>query len=259
MRNILFAIVVSAAGLGHAGTILGLDDANLYRIDTTTGVATVVASLAGHGTGDANALAYDAAKGMAYYQRGGSLWSVDLTSGAFAQTGYTVGDVASATFANGEYVYGTASSLMAVDFSGTNPLTLGTYNKGWNFGDVATSGNLLYGSSGSSTFRVDLGTGVYTALGSTGHSLQLGFSGSTLYGVANGNAGAPAGEIYTIDLGTGTQSDTGIVARYNGTALSIRDAASYPGVGGVQATPEPSALAAVAVGALGLLRRRKKA
>ncbi len=252
MRKTLLAIVVSATGLAHAGTLLGLDNDNLYRIDTATGVSTVAASLAGHGTGDANALAYDAAKGVAYFQRGGNLWSVDLASGAFAQTAYSIGDAAAATFVNGEYVYGTSTALMAVDFTGASPLTLGTFNKGWSFGDLASTGSLVYGSSGSSTFRVDLSTDAYTTLNGAGHSLQLGFVGSTLYGVANGNAGVGAGELYTVDLSTGVQTDTGVVARYNGTALAIRDAAT------VQATPEPSAFAALGVGVFGLLRRRKR-
>ena len=188
----------------------------------------MAASLTGHGTGDANALAYDGAKNVAYFERNGNLWSVDLTSGAFTQTGTAVGDVAAATFVNGEYVYGTGSALMAVDFSGKGPVTLGAFDKGWSFGDIATVGSTLYGSSGSSTFRVDLGTNaVHRPAASAGHSLQLGFVGSTLYGIANGNAGEPTGEIFTVDLTSGAQTDTGLVARYGGSALAIRDAATY--------------------------------
>lgn len=252
MRSILLPLVASAAALSHAGTLLGLDDSAIYRIDAKTGVSTVAASLTGHGTGDANALAYDAATGTAYFQRNSALWSVNLTSGAFAQTGYTVGDIADATFSNGQYVYGTGSALMAVDFTKKSPVTLGTYNKGWSFGDIATTADgTLYGSAERSTFRIDK-NGAYTALNSAGHNLQLGFVGTSLYGIANGNDTYAKGAIYTVDLGTGVQTDTGVVARLNGSALAIRDAATY------QAVPEPAPIAALAIGAVGLLRRRRR-
>lgn len=252
MRTLFLPLVASVAALGHAGTLLGLDDSAIYRIDAATGAATVAASLAGHGTGDANALAYDATTNTAYFQRNSALWSVSLTSGAFAQTGYTVGDIAAATFSNGKYVYGTGSALMAVDFTKKSPVTLGTYNKGWSFGDIATAADgTLYGSAARSTFRIE-GNGAYTALNGAGHNLQLGFVGSSLYGIANGNDTYAKGAIYTVDLGTGLQTNTGVVARLGGSALAIRDAATY------QAVPEPAPIAALAVGAIGLLRRRRK-
>lgn len=261
MRIAIVASLALSAALANAGTLLGIDNNGIYRIDTTTGVSTLAASMAGHGTGDTNGLAYNAATNTAYFQRNSKLWSVNLTSGLFTQTAYNIGDAASATFYNGAYYYGTGAQIKKVDFVAAAPSVVKTFAKSYGYGDIATDASgKVYGSSDGTIYRADLATAgnALTTLSTSGKQLQLGFLGSVLYGVATGNAGYGTGALYTVDTTTGVQSRVmngglGVTATYNGQALAIRDAAS------VQAVPEPGIWAALGLGAFGLLKRRKRA
>ena len=256
VRSTFAAVLALAAVAAHAapftGSVLGIDNSKLYAIDLATGLATGLESLAGHGVGDVNALAYDPSTKSAYFQRDGDLWSVDLLSHAFAKTAVTIGGVDDATFYNGAYYFATGSALKRVDLATKSVSTVETYDKGWSFGDIATSGAMLYGSSGSSLFSIDMGTKAYAPISTHGKQLQLGFVGTDLYGIANGNASDPAGTIYGIDTATGALA-TGSQRVHDASGyLAIRDAATLNPV------PEPSAFAAVGVGVLGLLRRRNR-
>ena len=260
MRNTLILASLALAAASQAGTVLGIDNSRLYAIDTTSGVATSLADLGG--TGDANALAYDAAKNIAYYGRENALWSIDLNAAdrVAVKSAHAIGDVAAATFYGGEYLFGTASQLKKVSLSSANPSVsvVQTYGKDWSFGDIATKGDTLYGIAGNSLFTLDLASAntAYASLSNGAKNLQLGFVGDTLFGISTGNSGAPMGAIYTVSTvatATNPLTNTGVVATYNGSALAIRDAATY------QAVPEPAPFAALGVGALGLLRRRRKA
>jgi hypothetical protein len=252
MRITAIALLAAVAAASHAGTVLGIDNNAIYKIDVATGNATVAASLTGHGSGDTNALAYNPSSNTAYFQRNNDLWQVNLGTGTFTKTGFNVGDAADATFYNGAYYYGTSSALKKVDFVANTNSTFQTYNKGWGFGDIATSPTgKLYGSSGSSMFTIDMATKAYASLATGDKQLQLAFVGNGLCGIGTGNAGTATGALYSINLATGAQSGLGVVAKYNGSALAIRDAATY------QAVPEPTSMAALGVGALGILKRRR--
>jgi len=256
MRIAIVASLALSAAFANAGTLLGIDNNGIYKINTATGASTLAASMAGHGTGDTNGLAYNQSTNTAYFQRNSKLWSVNLGTGTFTQTSYTIGDAASATFYNGAYYYGTGNLIKKVDFVGASPSTVKTFSKSFGYGDIATTAaGMMYGSSDGTIFRSDL-TAVgnsYTSLNTSGKQLQLGFIGGSLYGIATGNAGSTTGGLYSINTLTGVQTALGVTAMYNGHALAIRDAA------GMQAVPEPTTIAALGLGALGLLKRRRKA
>lgn len=169
-------------------------------------------------------------------------------------------------------------------------------------GNVLTSlefvGSTLYAGltteGGGPTFlsTVDTSTGVVSVVGSTGFGSPFGglaYDGSTMYGIS---AGGSAGELFTVDLGTGAATSVGLVtvggASVGTTALEFGDDGvlyalpnvSDPiaghllsvdpatadaidlgdtGLDGLVAltTPEPSTLALLAVvGLLGCARRR---
>lgn len=258
MRIPLLLVALSAAAASQAGSILGIDDARIYKIDVATGLATSVGSLAGTGSAQANALAYSAANDTAYFQRGGKLWGMNVATGAITDQRVAVGATAAATFYGGAYYFmGQGDGkLSKVDLAAGTSTLVKDFTNDWSFGDVATdAAGKLYGSSGGSVFSIDLAAPTLSVLSEStrGVQTQLGFVGATLYGIATGNAaGGAKGQIFTFNGSVGMVA-TGTTARFNGGALGINDAATYNPV------PEPASMAALALGALGILRRRKRA
>ena len=265
----LFALA-SLALAANAGTILGIDANSLYTVDTTTGNASVLTGLGTLGAGGrgANGLAYDPITNTAFYQRDDSLYYYRVGTGTFGGGGLSmVGQqVASGAFYNGAYYYvGNTSTLFRV---AVTPFQQGftfsrsvvtTLNNSGAYGDIAINAQgLLFGSASGNFFSVDLANNnQQTLLSSSSRQTQLAYDGGQLFAVATGGAtsdglNTPTGTFYTV-TSTGAFTATGAVARLNGTALALNDTSSF------QAVPEPSAFAALSLGAVALLKRRKRA
>lgn len=255
LRSVSLLALTAAAYSAHAGAILGIDNSRIYSIDLSSGVAISVGSLTGSGTGQANALAYDGTTNTAYFQRNNLLYGLNLSTQVLTSTGLTIGNTAAATFFGGSYYYMSSSGtrFFRVDLTQASLSTVlvNDFTQSYGFGDIATDASgTVFGSSGSTVFSfVNSSPYPLTVLSNQGVQSQLGFSGGTLYGIATGNAGNGTGNIYRFQGASGMVS-TGLVATYNGSALSINDAASI--------TTVPAPLAALPF-ALMALRRRKRA
>lgn len=257
MRNFLVVSLAAVAAAAHAGTLLGIDNSKLYKIDSTSGVATAVGNLLGSGA--SNGLAYDPATDRAVYQRNGKLYAMNVTTGASTNLNTTIFQTSAAAWYKGAYYYmgDGDGKLYKMSFSGGLP-TVSTlvkdFDNKWWFGDIAISSKgILYGSSGTSVFSIDLTQPTLTVTNISSHGVQsqVGLIGNTLYGIATGNApGGTAGQMFTLS-GLGAVP-TGTIAKYNGVALKLQDAAS------VQAVPEPATIGILAAGGMGLIRRRRK-
>jgi hypothetical protein len=78
--------------------------------------------------------------------------------------------------------------------------------------DVLYAGLTTEGGGPTYLSTVDLGSGVVGVVGPTGFGSPFGglaYFGSTMYGIS---AGGSAGELFTVDLGTGTATSVGLVS-----------------------------------------------
>lgn len=256
--------ILSVAALGtlavasaHAGFVYGLStglDSGIFKIDTASGASTRVHTLSHAGAAnnrDTNALAFDAATGNFYYRSSeGKLYR--RNSSGETLVGTLSKKATSATFSNGAYYYieeGT-KNLRKVNVATFSDSVLGVPNglKAAGYGDIAsTTGGTFYGASDQGFYKSSLtNLGATTTYGTHNPgNLQLGFYGSALYGIGTDND-----KIYSMNLATG--QSTYLSGLQNANRMFITDAAS------AEAVPEPASLAALALGAGALLRRRRK-
>lgn len=259
-RLIIVALAVAVAGSANAGWVYGINDAanggGIYRINMLTGQSSLVTATSG---GQPNGLASDLAGGNLYWGAGSGNRTLRRYSIAgnttTVLTGSLAKNTASGAWYNGSYYYvaeGTRE-LRRVNITG-NAITgesvlLNPSESGWGFGDIdITADGKVYGSTTNNVFwQADLGNlaAGYTILSTThGDRLQLGFFGSTLYGV-----GSDDDRLFSVALANGART---LTSTLTDRSLRITDAAAAP-------VPEPGTIAALGLGAMALLRRRKKA
>jgi len=243
-----------ASSLVHADFVYGLNGSGakgIYRIDTNTGVTTLVAatpSLTVGGSGG-NGLAYDAANSAFYYVRqSGStkffmrnVGGTETTLGAITAPGV----VYSGTFYNGHYWAvrnGSANTVLRLTPAGAGftqailPLGLPANS---SFGDIAsTATGLTYASCTSGFFSFNLNAlgPPATVITPAPANYQIAFGNTGLFGVSGSN-------IYSVNTATGVRTFTASA----GAGLNFNDLASIPA---------PGTLALLGLAGLGARRRR---
>jgi hypothetical protein len=255
----------SAHFYGINGTAQG---GGVYQIDTSTGVAQLAFPTLKH-LGETNGLAWDGGDWFYYIVGTNTLVAYDAVNVTTTVLGPLKGRVSSATFYNGAYYYyqDRSKSIWKQVVTGA---TLGALSKkpvtnggSYQFGDIAAASNgewvgtpqgglLIYGSN------IDAPVETQTALAGPAGALtglQSAFAADgNFYGVRSDMLN---GTIYSIDIATATAVAGAAVSSPFGN-LRIRDAAGAAPLG-IVPVPEPASMTAMALGALALLRRRRKA
>ena len=253
--------VLSAVG-ANAQMIFGLNDGQvkvhdvyggIYEINAATGAASFYLSTpALNNTGQGNGLAYDLAGTFYYVDAANFLYRRNNAGETnLGKLSHTAND---ASFRNGKYIYVSGGKLYTAAISGntftetstTIPFGFGTGLDGAGYGDIAfdLTGDNLYGASDKGLYRYNLSSNAVTVLNASSGNLQLGFSGSQLYGIAT-----DTDKVYNINTTSGALT---LASTLTPSAIRITDAAS--------AVPEPGAIALVAglaIPGAAFLRRRK--
>lgn len=253
-------------GLAQGQLIVGNDQsgtATIYNVDVSTGVATPIYS---SGTSEAKpwGMAYDAATNTLYWNNGGTLYSspfgANLTPTTLGSMSYQGGSVnfVGLGFNNGKLL-GTRNisteGVYEIDPVTLEATLLGTYPSTFDFGGVDFDAGNLYGLSdatgggqGRGLYSLVLGTGdpVFHAPYPAGETDidGLAVSGGLAYYVTDGPNTTQA-NFYVFDVGSGQQVGT-LPSPFTGSGTF--SAAAF--------VPEPATLGLLALGALGLLRRR---
>jgi hypothetical protein len=268
----LFAIGLMLAGARSASADMiayGVSSGgSVFAIDAT---AHTSASIANTGLGaNVNGVAIDpttGAGGTLLYSNtssAGSLYAFDLAS--HIQTAFTYasgvtalpGSISDGAFNAGSFYYieNSSKTLVKVSLNETTHKITGFTTSAINgaptlsFGDIAISGNTLYGSSAAGIFSVDLTTDAYTLIKATSTLYQIAINAPSLGG---GLLATSAGAWSTID------TTTGVATGISGFTTPVMNDLSDTLVSGV-AVPEPSGLALSLIGtacAIGYCSRRR--
>jgi hypothetical protein len=155
-------VVLTDIAFSPTGAFYGLDFSNLYGINTSTDVATLVGSLGG-GISTANALVFSPS-GTLYTADASNLYTVNPLTGLATKVGPTGfasgGDLA---FVNGKLYLATNSGQLVTLNTSTGAGTLvGSFGVANVFG-LATPDNVnLYAVAGENLYTVNLTTGAAT-------------------------------------------------------------------------------------------------
>ena len=214
--------VPSFGGLAYNnGTLYGITQEDLYTIDPTTALPTLIAPLGGIGYYFEGALAFDASgtlwmAGYPYYGSVSAIYTVDTGTGAVTFVTNVAGkvDVNGIAFRSDGTLVGidrATDTLFSIDlttFAVTDIATFGLGGIGSTSG-LAAMGDIGYMATGyqlgtNSLYEVDLLTGSTSLIGSFGFTT----SGIGMAGLANTSAPVPEPVEVEIDIKPGSDPNS---------------------------------------------------
>ena len=140
--------------------------ANIGTIDTTTGVATIVGPT---GHGGTFGVAQDPTTNILYASFGSSIGTVNKTTGAVTTIGDTTYAIYGITFDSSGQMWAVAVSggaLYKVNKATAAATVVGTAGGGFAWMDIGFNGSTLYGVSGDTLYTINTTTGAATAVAS---------------------------------------------------------------------------------------------
>ena len=252
IRTALGLVGLGVFGIASAGTLWGTDtSSNLYLVDTTTAVATLVGN---HGL-FLESLAYDDSTGSLYgADDSGSLYSLNTSTAAATLIGNTgLGNIEGMDFAAPGLLYGfdftSQPNLYSLDLSTAAPTffiqsdTVTGAVRTFCFNPAVDRALMATDQPSFQTLQSMAPNGATTAIGSLGGDGIYGmdFVGNDLFGLGGG------GELWRIDASTGGK----VLVGNTGSNFWLGAAAINP-------VPEPATIAAIGLGLAALARRRRK-
>lgn len=244
---LLSAAVAKADNMAFMGTVNG----SFGVLDLNTGTFTLDGNsgLTLAGMAVANGMLY----GSSYHISGsGTLYTINPANGAVTAVGSSTVDIDDfGSTTSGLFVVGTNGNLYSINASTGAATFIGATGFGTSipFGSwrsLSTNSSTLFFANGTSLYTLSTTTGAATLIGGTGGPEEgaLLFEGGTLWGGEN----SPSYGIDTLNTSTGAATFSSSVSGISNSffALAPNPLPTPP------ATPEPSSLALLGSGLLGL-------